>query len=523
MTNVLATNAVVPKKIDTEYFLRATKQGFPINSQVPRTYQVYSGTGNQTIDYDGSNEIRIFGQILTGPLIINFGPVRRIRNMVGRLVTLNIIAPISQTITLNSSPAFMMLNGTGLQQLSHVIPGDNVSKSVTIYFHSEQFINVDYGASASSSLLGSLVPKVSNLASTYVYGTDTVINLPSVFVPDTKSYDVLFNTLEPTTEGEVLALSGPVSGPGLQPIAFEFRPAPRHDKPTDITGYLQYGANPEVSFSFTVNPILSNVYDNEFFIASNSDGSVSMYDPLNNFGGVPKTNDANGNQVTLINNTGPIAVDVPDSLVFFVDTTANTVIRWKSYTTYKDGVLLDLTSLATGIWATGDTIVDLAFDEKTSSLLVLPNNPSTGKILSIPIKPYRNSDPNTVNTGVLLGALFTLPALTVLHSFAVCPFTRELYIACKPPLLNNSVYKFSPFPALANVFSYQHPSIAVNRTAVGFSSQGTLFMLFERTLDLYKVNNAHGLTAAPAATTVLYTLAQYHTSLSTNCYGWTQV
>jgi hypothetical protein len=522
MTNVLAVNAVVPKKIDTQYFLRATKQGFPINNQIPRTYQVYTGTGNQTITCDGSNEIRIFGQTLVGPLIINFGPQRRLRDMVGRLVTLNIIGPISQTITLNTSPAFMKINGTALQQLSHVIPGDNISKSITLYFHSEQFINLDYGAAASVSLLTSTAVKTANLSSTYVYGTDTVFNLPAVYIPDSQSYGMFLNDLEPTTDGIVNAFTGSLTGPGTQFVPFEYRPSPRHNKTTTISGYLDDGGNAEAAFTLSVSPILSNVFDREYFIASNTDGSVSMYDPLVDFGGVPETNDANGSQVTLPVNTGPIAVDLADSLIFYVETTSDTVIKWKSYTTYKEGTLLRVSDLSAGVWNIGDRIVDIAFNDKDSSLMVLPNNPTTGKILSIPIKPYKNSDPNTVYTGVLLGATFSLGAGTVLYSIAVCPITREIYVACKPVPFTNSIYKLKPFPDLNSTFSHQDPAINTGRTAICFSSQGTLFILYESTLNLYRVNNGYELSTVPAATSILYTLSQFHRSLSPNCYGWTQ-
>lgn len=522
MTNVLAVNAVVPKKIDTQYFLRATKQGFPINNQIPRTYQVYTGTGNQTINYDGSNEIRIFGQTLVGPLIINFGPQRRLRDMVGRLVTLNIIGPVTQSITLNSSPAFMKINGTSLQQLSHVIPGDNISKSITIYFHSEQFINLDYGAAASTSLLQNNSARTSNLSSTYVYGTDTIFNLPAVYIPDAQSYGMFLNPLEPTTDGTVSAFVGSLTGPGAQIVPFEYRPSPRHNKSTIVTGYIDDGGNASGAFDLTLSPILSNVFDNEFFIASNDSGIVSMYDPLVSYGGVPTTLDANGFNVDTPVDTGPIAVDLADSLLFYVETTSDTIIKWKSYTTYKDGTLLRVSDLSNGVWNTGDRIVDIAFDDKNSSLVVLPNNSTTGKILNIPIKPYKNSDPNTVYTGVLLGGIFNLGVGTVLHSLAVCPITREIYVACKPSLFTNSIYKLKPFPDLNSTFSHQDPTINTGRTAVCFTSQGTLLILFESTLDLYRVNNGWDLSTQPGSRSVLYTLSQYHRSLSPNCYGWTQ-
>lgn len=522
MSNAKATNAVVPKTIDTAYYLKASKGGFPINGQVPRTYQVYTGTGNQSINYDGSNEIRIFGGTLVGPLIINFGPLRNIRNAIGRLVTLNIIGPISQNITLNSSPAFMLLAGTQLQQLSHVIPGDNVSKSITIYFHSEQYIHVDYGASASSSLIGNSTPKVANLSSTYVYGTDTVFSLPSVFIPDNKSYGVTFNSLEPTTEGVVTPFVGSVSGPGLQVVAFEVQPAPRLNKSLNISGYLDNGGNYEVSFSHLVYPNLSNVHDHEYITGSDTSGLIAMYDPLVNFGGFPKTNDAFGNQVNFPSDIGAFCVDVADSLVFWVENTSNTVIRWRSYTTYTEGILTDMSTHTFGLWNTGDTIVDLAFDDEHPAVLVLPSNPTAGKIVNIPIRPYKNSDPNTVLTGVLHGATFNLGIGTVLHGFDVCPISRMIYVACKPSLLNNSVFRMKPFPDLSAQFSYQHPSIAVDRQAICCSSQGTLYVLYERTLDLVRVNNARTLSTLPADTTVMYTLSQYHQSLSRNCYGWTQ-
>ena len=162
MTSALATNAIVPKNIDTVFHLKATRTGAPLNKQVPRTYQIYTGTGNQTIQYDGSNEIIINGPTLTGPLIIQFGPIANIRNAIGRKLNIIIVSPIFQTITLNSSPAFMKINGTNLTQLSHVIPADNISKAISVFFHSVNVINVDYGSSA-ASVVPSSFPNVANV------------------------------------------------------------------------------------------------------------------------------------------------------------------------------------------------------------------------------------------------------------------------------------------------------------------------------------------------------------------------
>lgn len=520
MTSSIATNAGLTAPTERIHYLRANRDGFPIDRQVPRTFQVYSGTGG-SMNYDGSNEILINGTALVTPLIIVFGPSSNIKNWIGRSVEIQIFTPNNTTVTLNTSPALMSINGTALTQLSHVIPANGVTKTITLYFSRSTLINVDYGASASNSLFVP-PPTTGNTSSSYIYGQDSVISVPSIYIPDSSNYNVVFNSIEPTLEGVITPFVGSVSGPGLQFLAFQFSPAPRRIASTNVTGYITSTGNPDAAFSVNLYPILSNVYDKEYILGSNNDGTLAMYDPLVNFGGLPKAIDAQGSQVNLIGDMGPVAVDVADSLVFSVSNSAPTVIRWKSFTTYNEGDLIDVSTLVTGFWTTGATIVDIDFDDQTSSLLVLPNLPTTGKILSIPIRPYNNSDPNTIKTGVLFGATFALPAASVVHSFAVCPLTREVYIACKPPLFNNSVYKFSPFPALAGPFSYQHPSIAVNRTAVGFSSQGSFFMLFERTLELYQVNNTRGLSTDPSDTTVLYTVPQYHQSLSRNCYGWTQ-
>lgn len=520
MTNPLATNANVPTSSDTVFHLRVTKNGVPVDKQVPRTYQYYTGTGG-TILYDGSSEIRINGSGLTTPLIVQFGPINNIRNWIGRTVNINIYTPNSRTITLNSSPALMCVNGTLLTQLSHVIAASTTCKTLTLYFSDTTLLNLDYGASS----LGSIVPfpvKTSNLAISYVYGTDSVFSLPCVRILDSNSYDVTINNLEPTLEGTIIPYVSSVSGPGTQFINVGFNPAPRRISSTNITGYLTSLGEQEAGFTISAYPILSNVFDKEYFTGSNTDGSLSMYDPLVDLGGIPKTFDANGSQVQLPGDVGPIAIDLADSLVFYVVNSSPTIIRWKSYTTYNEGDLLNLSTLVTALWTTGTTIVDIDFDDKTSSLLVLPNIPTTGKILSIPIRPYLNSDPNTVKTGVLFGATLTLPVGTVLYSMAICPFTRQIYIGCKPPLFTNSVYKFSPFPALAGPFSYQHPSISLDRLSITFSSQGTFFMLFERTLEVYQVNNTRGLSTNPMDTTVIYTIPQYHQSLSRNCYGWYQ-
>lgn len=527
MTNVLAVNAVVPKKIDTQYFLRATKQGVPIDNQVPRTYQVYTGTGNQTIDYDGSNEIRIFGPTLTGPLTINMGPLRRLRNMVGRILTINIIAPINQTITLSSAPAFMMINGTGLQQFTHVIPADNISKSLTVYFHSSSHLNVDYGAS-STSVVPSTEPRTSTLSIEYPYGTNTFISVPSFYIPDSTFYTLLYNDPEETKEGAIEPLSGAVSGPGTQYLDFIYRPSPRRTETTTVTGYLQQAGLPKISFSAVLKPILRNVYDHEYFIACNSDSTTSMYDPLVDTGSSPLAVDVNGNKVLTDTDPRAIAVDIADSLLFYVLDSSNTTIMWKSYTTGETGTLLDVSTQPVSRWPSG-TIQDIAFDEKISTLLVLSTNSLTPcKILGIPIKPYDNNNPGVVDMGpVTCSQLLGFGAGSVPYSIAVCPISRAVYVATKQTPTTSNINQLFPYPIINGTNpgnSYVHPTITTGAISITCTAVGTLLVHFEDTKELYRVANTGGINTGspPSDVVLLYTLPQFHKSLAPNCYGWRQ-
>lgn len=517
MTNVLATNAVVPKSIETPYYLKASKQGFPISGQVPRTYQVYTGTGG-TIDYDGSNEIRIFGQILTSPLIINFGPTQRIRNMVGRLVTINIIAPIDQTVTLNSSPAFMLINGTALQQLSHVIPADNLSKSINVYFSSEQYINVDYGAS-SSSVVSSFLPENIPVISSYVYGTATTPTLPSIYIPDSRSYDVTFNDIEPIVEGAIVPITTSVTGPGIQNISFDHTPAPRKTTPTTITGYLSSGGTYHGLFTVRLNPILTNVHDVSYFTGAISSGALSMYSPFVDPGGPRLAYDADGIQVTTPNNLLCIEVDIKDSLLFYVLSASPQIIRWRSFITGNVGILVNVGTLPSAAWSAGATIVDMAFNETESSLLVLPNGPSN-LLLRIPVSPYDQvSSPTVLRSGPLLSRLLSLGAGTVPYAIAVCPHTGTVFIAQKPMALNNSIYWYHGFNNLASGGSYQHPTINTGRTSMTVTSRGELVAQYESNLSVNYVANVGSLVTWVNS----YTAPDFYTSLSRNCYGWTSV
>lgn len=525
MSNSLAINAAVTRATDKKRYLKVNKEGAPINKQVPRTYQNYTGTGG-SLAYDGSSEIRINGATLVSPLTIQFGPIANVRNWVGRSVSINVFTPNARTITLNSSPAFMVINGTSLTQLSHVIAVDNNVKTVTMFFSSTTTWNVDYGAAA-GSVVPNTEPRTSTLTIEYPYGTNAFISTPTFYLPDSTFYTLLYNDPEETTEGALEPLTGGIAGPGTQTLDFIYRPAPRRAEPTTITGFLQQAGLPKLSFDCVLKPILRNVYDHEYFVACNSDSTTSMYDPLIDSGSSPLAVDVNGDNVLTDTDPIAIAVDIADSLLFFVTSADTRLIRWKSFTTGETGTLLDIATQPVSRWPSG-TIQDIAFDPKISTLLVLPTASASAKILGIPIKPYDNSNPGTVELGpVTCSATLGFGAGSVTQSIAVCPISRALYMATKQLPTTNNINQYAPYPqVLAGPTgnSWVHPTITTGATAITCTAVGSLLMLFEDTKELYAVANTGGIsTGAPASDVMLmYTLPQFHKSLAPNCYGWRQ-
>lgn len=84
MTSRVATNYVFDDQGEVNY-LRVNRDGQPLQGQVPLTYQYYSGNGNETIDYDGSDILVIDSTVSAGPLTIRFFPMN---NNLGRSVQL---------------------------------------------------------------------------------------------------------------------------------------------------------------------------------------------------------------------------------------------------------------------------------------------------------------------------------------------------------------------------------------------------------------------------------------------------
>ncbi len=528
MTSTLSRNAVTPTEVTRLYSLRANKEGFPINKQVPRTIQTYTGVGGVgvTLDYDGSNDVVVFAENLTGDLIIRFCPsaINDKYNLLGKDVKIHINGATTRSITLNSSPSFMKINATALTQLSHVITGNGLSKTITVSFVSLNLWNLDYGASAIYSFPTNL-PSMSFQRVSYTYGRFSSFFVPSVYIPDNSVYSVLFGELNRETEGYIFPGTEitSVQGPGQQIVYGVYIAASQRTEPTNIYGYLYQGSVYFGTFIVQMSPILSNVYDFPYFTGANSDGTLKML-RLDDTNVDRIALDAEGNTVKLDGDLVAIANSIADSIYFSVYSTSNTVIQYESFVSPPfTEVLLDVSTLSSAFWTAAAKISDIEYDEKNRCLYVLPDL-NNALLLRIPILPMDevNRFQGPVITGSFTSRLLNIAGGQTPHSIAVCPLTSAIYIGHSRLVGNVSIAVYQDFNSLSLSFLYTHPSISTRDVIVGFTALGQLVIHYERDLSVVTLERGRPLSNTPGDIINVFTLNSYSPSLSRTCYGWNQ-
>lgn len=575
MTNVLATNAIVPKSAATKYFLKATSNGFPISGQIPRTYQVYTGVGNETINYDGSNEIRIFGQMLTGPLIIEFGPIKNIRNWVGRIVTLNIVAPINRTITL-SSPAFLMINGTSLQQFSHVIPADGTSKSITLYFHSTSNINVDYGAAAASVVPGAGAYTFNSLGTGLAVYRDTVgpnVNFRSIDFGDRThsltlgANDITFrssmvwggnvfehynygNAISEISGGSILMFNPNLAGytissafpvfsnsvggfsittpnvSGSNPsLSFEYIPAPRMDRSQTIPlTFTRSGSDLVGGMCLEIIPLMENVFEAENVMCADTSSTALKFYDLDSPGPERSTNiDYSGSVTNVRLDLEPSAIctDLQDNLIFYVPASDLGKIRVAStsrspfYGVFSEIQIVDSSLIPI---MNGTIISDLCYNEVTSTLYALPNK-ANGVILCIPIMPHLH---DSVNFPLChIGAIRTLRFDSIIPPggmYSMCLLNNDGDFCISYDDGNTAIGVFrADSPAGFISHSYTYDTGSTGPVSLMRTSKGRIVAQYSSDQRFYATTPGLGISEG---FTSLYGASSFYPSLTINCYNY---
>lgn len=133
MSNDLATDARTPK-LATRYYLETTKDGIPINKQIPQSYQVYNGNGNETIDYTGENTIVINTNINAGTLNINIGgTLQQNINVYKRKLLICLLQPIANTIVLNYGVGTIILGGYGPVGNTYTLITNSIGSVIVLF------------------------------------------------------------------------------------------------------------------------------------------------------------------------------------------------------------------------------------------------------------------------------------------------------------------------------------------------------------------------------------------------------
>lgn len=561
MSNPRADNATLLTPSSTKRYILATKEGTPLDRQIYRTYQTYTGTGG-TVVYDGSNELIIFANSLVSTLFVELATTaQQARNLNGRLLNVHVAGTTAQNVVLQSGTALMQIVGTNTSTNNFVLAGGSMYKSVSIYFHSQNIFMLDLGSSnaavssvanvgtgtgtifrditagtinlktllaggwigfnnnANDITITNVCPVVYNVANQYTYNTRVLIGSSfSIVVKDTRTYNVVLSSFTDYEEGQVTLLNGPIVGPTSQTINFLFTPALRRamksiirfNITTSIGGFLQ-NSPCEVE----VYPNLDNVNNAEYMCGPYFVGDVGMYDPLHDPGVVRYATQEQGMGISLGANVTGYAVSIQDNVAFYT-TKADRNIRWYSFSDQSTGILLNLAAAALSAhWTAGALVADIDYDERNSLLYVLPAV-GNQRLCIIPILPF------DVYTGVMLTGPVTsrtMPyaATDTMYSIAVSQNTEEVFFSRKPNAANITITSLIPngstyvqTAAFVTVYAFAAPC------KIMFGNKGTFIATFEDDNSVWTLDSGNSLSSGLS---VQYNLILFMWSISRNGYG----
>lgn len=118
MTSTFATNAVF-KSLKKQRWLEVDDEGKPLQGQVPLTYQVYSGQGNETIVYDGSNCLVIENALTSGELTVDLS---QMHNWFGRRLDLVIRSQLANNLVMDYGAGTILVPGVPIPLNSTTTP-----------------------------------------------------------------------------------------------------------------------------------------------------------------------------------------------------------------------------------------------------------------------------------------------------------------------------------------------------------------------------------------------------------------
>lgn len=130
MTSVYARNAVT-NNFGIKSYLEVDEEGVPLQSQVPRSASVYTGTGNETVLLPITNNVVVSGALAAGPLTFNMTATY---NYTGRQITISHLTTLANSITLDFGTGNIYSPDAVAPANSYVIPAASLPGSIVIDF-----------------------------------------------------------------------------------------------------------------------------------------------------------------------------------------------------------------------------------------------------------------------------------------------------------------------------------------------------------------------------------------------------
>ena len=497
MSNDLANDAELVSTITKHRYLEVDKSGYPLNKQVPVTVQTYQGTGGDKLFYDGSNDILIKADDLSADLEIILGPeIQNIRNLVNRQLTIQISGRTEKTISIDSNPVEMRINGTSSRESYHHIIGDNTYKTVTLYFSEEEYINLDYGA-AVGTIIPSGIQTITNIGAGQTIATNnspTNVDLKSIvggnnistindattitvlsIVPTAAPVSIFYDYMNPITVNFTGSYQTPdiLNASIVEPPAFDegtvtiltsttftFTPAPRLTRSVLIVVRLTFNSGTFTTLVIKLQPRLTFSTDTNMDLSlatSATDGTLYQYN-IQGFSLKPMIN-YDFTPVVLPGICTCIAMNVADNILYFVLAASINVVRYYDFVTKAVGIVIpDIT--AVGQWTIGSVIAAMCFDQKDNVLYVIGDNINSrieafntipfNRALGVPLMGaacnYASPVPNvagTVHQDIDIDSGSKLFICTVFVSAAATTQARQLGGLSGPPT-NNSLISIFP-------------------------------------------------------------------------------
>lgn len=131
MTSRISKKAKVTPATFTKYYLETDKDGIPVNGQVGRTSQIYTGAGG-TIVASGANDIYV-NSVLTSPLTID---MTDIPELVNRRITVMVRPAAGDDVVLQfpESGYTVYVQGAGAAVTSYTMAEAANANAVEVVF-----------------------------------------------------------------------------------------------------------------------------------------------------------------------------------------------------------------------------------------------------------------------------------------------------------------------------------------------------------------------------------------------------